>query len=60
MVSSLVSRDAFYAAKSEQIIEDSYRGSLPAFVAAFMSRKNLSDAEVSEIQRMIDAYRKGE
>ncbi len=60
VVSSLVSRDAFYAAKSEQIIEDSYRGSLPAFVAAFMSRKNLSDAEVSEIQRMIDAYRKGE
>ncbi len=58
IVSSLVSREAFYAAKSEQIIEDSFQGSLPAFVAAFISRKNLTAREADEIQKMINAAKK--
>jgi predicted transcriptional regulator len=56
-VSSLVSKDDFYAAKSEQIIEDSYKGSLPSFIAAFTANKKLSKDEVEEIQRMIDAFK---
>ena len=56
MVVSLVSREEFYSAKSEQIIEDSYKGSLPAFIAAFISKKNISAEEADEIQRMIDSY----
>lgn len=60
IVSSLVSRDEFYSAKSEQIIEDSYKGSLPAFIAAFISKKNISAEEADEIQRMIDSFREGE
>ena len=59
VVTTLMSRDDFYSAKSEQIIEDSYEGSLPAFIAAFTSRKKLSNAEVDEIQKMIDEFRKG-
>mgnify|MGYP000849104678 CR=1 FL=1 len=58
IVSSLVSREAFYSAKSEQIIEDSFQGSLPAFVAAFISRKNLTTQEADEIQKLIDASKK--
>ena len=58
IVASLVSREEFYSAKSEQIIEDSYQGSLPAFVASFISRKNISAEEADEIQRMIDSFRK--
>ena len=42
----------------EQIIEDSYEGSLPAFIAAFTSHKKLSKKEVDEIQKMIDAFKK--
>ena len=57
-VVSQVSRDEFYSTKSEQIIEDSYRGSLPAFIAAFISRKNISAEEAAEIQRMIDSFKK--
>ena len=57
-VASLVPREAFYAAKSERIIEDSYRGSLPAFIASFISRKSISAGEADEIQRMIDTFRK--
>jgi predicted transcriptional regulator len=60
VVTTLISREDFYSAKSEQIIEDSYEGSLPAFIAAFTSRKKLSNAEVNEIQQMIDAFKKGE
>ena len=59
IVSSLISKEEFYSAKSEQIIEDSYEGSLPAFIAAFTSRKKLSNAEVDEIQKMIDEFKKG-
>ena len=58
IVTSLISRDDFYSSKSEQIIEESYDGSLPAFIAAFISRKSLTEKEADEIQRMIDAFRK--
>ena len=56
-VSSLISKEQFYSAKSEQIVEDSYAGSLPAFVAAFISNKKLTPKEADEIQQMIDAFR---
>lgn len=59
VVTTLMTREDFYSAKSEQIIEDSYEGSLPAFIAAFTSRKKLSNAEVDEIQKMIDEFKKG-
>ena len=60
IVSSLVSKDDFYSAKSEQVVTESYNGSLPAFIAAFTSRKKLSAAEADEIQKMIDEFRNGE
>ena len=59
IVSSRISKEEFYSAKSEQIIEASYEGSLPAFIAAFTSRKKLSKKEVDEIQKMIDDFKKG-
>ncbi|MDD6733306.1 MAG: BlaI/MecI/CopY family transcriptional regulator [Lachnospiraceae bacterium] len=58
IVTSRISRDVFYSAKSEQIVEDSFNGSLPAFIAAFISRKNLTEKEADEIQRMIDTFRR--
>lgn len=60
VVSSLVSKEDFYSAKSEQVVTESYNGSLPAFIAAFTSRNKLSAAEADEIQKMIDEFRKGE
>lgn len=58
IVTSLISRDAYYSAKSERVVEDSYEGSLPAFIAAFLSRGKLSEKEAEEIQAMIEAFRK--
>ena len=57
-VSSIVSREEFYSAKSEQIIEDSFEGSLPAFIASFIARKNLTAKEAEDIQKMIDTFKK--
>lgn len=56
-VCSVMSRDDFHAARSEQFVADTYGGSLPAFIAAFTSRKPLTREEADEIQRMIDAAR---
>ena len=57
---ALVSRDAFYARQSEKIVDESFSGSLPAFVAAFASRKKISEAELDELQAMIERMRRGE
>ena len=58
IVSSVISRDDFYSKRSEQIETESYGGSLPSFIAAFISRKKLSTEEAQEIQQMIDAFKK--
>ena len=57
LVTSLVSRQEFYARQSEKFVEEIFSGSLPAFLAAFGSRKKLSDSEIDELQKVIDAMR---
>ncbi|MCR5283845.1 MAG: BlaI/MecI/CopY family transcriptional regulator [Lachnospiraceae bacterium] len=59
VVTSLISREDFYSDRSRQIVEESFSGSLPAFVAAFVSKKNLTSEEADEIQSLIDAFRSG-
>ena len=56
-VTSLVSRQEFYARQSERFVDSTFQGSLPAFLAAFSSRKKLSDSEIDELQRLIDSMR---
>lgn len=56
VVKALVSRDEFYSKQSEEFVEDSFKGSLPAFLAAFTKNKKLSQEEVNEIRKMIDSY----
>lgn len=56
-VKSLLSRDEFYARHSECYVEETFGGSLPAFLAAFGSRKKLSDKEIDEIRGIIDSMR---
>ena len=57
-VTSLVSRADFYAMQSEQFVEEAFEGSLPAFLAAFSSRKRLSDREIDELKAIIDGMRR--
>ncbi len=58
-VTALVSREEYYAAQSERFVAESFSGSLPAFIAAFTKRKPLTDSELREIRRMIDAAEEG-
>ena len=58
VVTSLISREEFYARQSEQFVEETFAGSLPAFLAAFGSRKKMSDAEIEELKKIIDGFRR--
>ena len=58
VVSSRLSREDFRANQGEQFIGETYGGSLPAFIAAFTARRALSEAELSEIQALIDQARR--
>ena len=60
VVTSLVTKDAVQEAEISEMVEKTFDGSLPAFVAAFTRHQRLSDKEIDEIQHMIDRYRKGE
>ena len=53
-VSSLISRQDFYALQSEKFVEETFEGSLPAFIAAFTKRKQLTKDEIEELKRLID------
>ena len=56
IVTSLISKDEFYAIQSENFVDETFAGSLPAFVAAFTSRKKPSEKEIEEIKRMIEKF----
>ena len=60
IVTSLVSKDEVQAAEINEMVEKTFEGSLPAFVAAFTKYQKISDAEIDALQQMIDRYRKGE
>lgn len=54
-VTSLLSREDYYAGRSEQFVQETFEGSLPAFIAAFTKRRALTEKEISEIREMIDS-----
>ena len=58
VVTSLLSREEFYAAQSEQFVDETFSGSLPAFLAAFTTRKQLSEDEIDQLQTLIDQLRR--
>ena len=57
-VTSRLSRQEFAARQSQQFVDETFHGSLPAFLAAFSRRKKLSDEEVTQLQRLIDENRR--
>lgn len=57
IVTSLISKEEYVGLCSEQFVEDTFEGSLPQFLAAFMKRKKLNKKQINEIQQMIDDYK---
>ena len=58
-VTSLVSKDDAQSYEIDELLEKKFEGSLPAFLAAFTKRQDVSTAELDELQAMIDRARKG-
>ncbi|MEG1305096.1 MAG: BlaI/MecI/CopY family transcriptional regulator [Oscillospiraceae bacterium] len=56
-VTSLISKDEYISIQSERFVDETFSGSLPQFIASFAMRKNLSDKEIAEIQRLIDTHK---
>lgn len=59
-ITSLVSKNQVQSGEIDELVEKKFEGSLPAFIAAFTKRKDVSDKDLDEIQHMIDHIRKGE
>lgn len=53
-VTALVSKEAVQVAQMDELMEKTFEGSLPAFLAAFARRQSLTEAEVEEIRQIIE------
>lgn len=60
VVSSLVTKDEIQSAEIDEMVEKTFEGSVPAFLAAFTKKRRLSEKEIAEIRKMIDGFEKGE
>jgi len=56
VVSSLVSKAEVQASEIDELVEKTFEGSLPSFIAAFTKHKKLSAEDISELRKMIDSY----
>jgi predicted transcriptional regulator len=60
IVTSLVTKEEVQATELNEMVEKTFEGSLPAFIAAFTKHHKISDEDINALQQMIDNYRKGE
>lgn len=56
IVSSLISKEEAQSSRLEEMLEETFEGSMPAFIAAFSKSKKLSKSEVVQLQTLIDSY----
>ncbi len=57
VVTALVTKDQVQAAEINELVEKTFEGSLPAFVAAFTKHRRMSQADIDAVQAMIDRYK---
>lgn len=58
VVTSLISREEFFARHSEAYVQETFGGSLPAFLTAFSTRGKLTDQEIEEMKNLIEKMRR--
>jgi len=59
MVTALVSKEEAQRGRLEEMMEETFEGSMPAFIAAFSKSKRLTRKEVDQLQALIDSYQEG-
>ena len=57
-VTALMSRTEYFAIQSKQFVDENFKGSLPSFLVAFGSGKQLSNEEINELLKVIDGMRR--
>lgn len=57
IVSSLITRDEYYAKQSIRFVEDTFGGSLPKFLTSFIGAKKLSKHQAEELKKLIDEHK---
>ena len=56
IVSSLISKEEAQRSRLEEMVEETFEGSMPAFIAAFSRSKKLTKSEVDQLQALIDSF----
>ena len=56
IVSSLISKEEAQSSRLEEMLEETFEGSVPAFIAAFSKSKKLSKSEVDQLHALIDSF----
>ena len=59
IVTSLISKEEAQASRLNEMVEETFEGSMPAFIAAFSRSKKLSRREVDQLKELIDSYEEG-
>ncbi len=57
VITSVISKKEFHAMQSEAFVKETFQGSLPAFIAAFTTRKALTQAEIEELEKLIHSFK---
>ena len=56
IVTSLISKEEAQKSRLEEMVEETFEGSMPAFIAAFSKTKKLTRQEVDQLKALIDSY----
>ena len=56
VVTALISKEEAQASRLNEMVEETFEGSMPAFIAAFSRSKKLSRREVDQLKQLIDSY----
>ena len=56
IVSSLISKEEAQKSRLEEMVEETFEGYMPAFIAAFSKTKKLTRQEIDQLQALIDSF----
>lgn len=56
IVTTLISKEEAQNSRLEEMVEETFEGSMPAFIAAFSRSKKLTRQEVEQLKALIDSY----
>lgn len=56
IVTTLISKEEAQKSRLEEMVEETFEGSMPAFIAAFSKTKKLTRQEVDQLKALINSF----